>query len=114
MKMDRNINEGGYGKYALIKLRKLTDFIDPSDPFQKVNKDIADALELLEENGILDRGLVGTEAEFMVIRLKDKYAAAALEAYADAAEKDDPEWAAEIREMIPRAGENSPWCKRPD
>lgn len=113
MKMDRNINEGGFGKYALLKLRLLECCRAPG-PDGEIDPEILNALDLLEQNGILDQGIVGTEAEFMVIRLKDRYAGAALAAYADAAEADDPEWAAEIREMLPRAGENSPWSQRPD
>lgn len=37
-----------------------------------------------------------------------------LEAYANAAGVDDPEYADEVREMADRAGPDSQWCKRPD
>lgn len=113
MKMDRNVNPGGFGKYALVKLRELERCRDPG-AFGEVSPEIVAALDLLEKNGILDRGIVGTESEFMVIRLKDCYADKALAAYADAAANDDPEWAQEVRDMLPRAGLRSPWCKRPD
>jgi hypothetical protein len=102
MKLDRNINPDGKGKYALVKLRG-----DLSD-------DTKYALSLLEDDGRLDWGNVHSESEFWVFKLKDKYSAAGLAAYADAAERDDPEFAAEVREMLSRAGPNSPWCKRPD
>lgn len=102
MKLDRNINADGTGKYALVKLRNVRCEAHHSK------------LRLLGYAGILDWGETGTESEFFVFRLKDKYAAAGLAAYAAEAEKDDPEYASEIREMMQRAGPNSPWCKKPD
>lgn len=86
MKLDRNINATGIGKYALINLRKNT----------------------------VEWGSVGSDDEFFVFKLKDVYAPAALEAYAAAAEPFDPEWAAEVRELASRAGINHPHCKTPD
>jgi hypothetical protein len=97
-----------------LKLRKLDEFADPTDPFQKVAEPIAAAIKTLENAGILDWGMRGTEAEFMVIRLKDKYAKEALWAYGNEADKDDQEYAAEIFEMAKRAGSDSPFCKKPD
>jgi hypothetical protein len=114
MKLDRNINSNGRGKYALLKLRKLDEFTAVDDPFQKVAPAIVKAMAVLEGAGIIDWGIAGTEAEFMVIRLKDKYAGEALGAYAAAAVSDDPEYAGEIRDMADRAGPNNPWCKTPD
>lgn len=115
MKLDRNINDNRRGKYALLKLRKLDEFTDPADPWQQVAPKITGAIKVLQDAGILDWGPVGTEAEFMVIRLKDKYAAGALYEYALAAERDgETEFAAEIREMAKRSGPQSPWCKKPD
>ena len=113
MKLDRNINADGMGKYALLKLRKLDEFRE-SEPFGEIPSTILTALEVLEAYGILDRGRAGTEAEFFVIRLKDKYAGDALGSYALAAMEDDREYAYEIAEMAARAGMNSPWCKAPD
>lgn len=114
MKLDRNVNNGGRGKYALLKLRKLDEFTEPGDPFQAVAPRIADAIRTLEKAGIVDPGDAGTEGEFFVIRLKDRYAAEALEAYANEAGKHDPEYADEIRGLADRAGPKSPWCKSPD
>lgn len=111
MKLDRNLNANGRGKYALLKLRKLDDFVDP---FQKVAAPIAAAIETLEKAGILDWGNKG-ESEFMVIRIKDMYADGVLDQYADNAHADgQEEYGAEIREMARRSGTRSPWCKRPD
>lgn len=87
MKLDRNINESKRGKYALIKLRRLTEIEawDGGDGEAADRHAVIDAINLLERAGVLDWGYAGTEGEFMLIRLKDKYAADALEAYAAAA-----------------------------
>lgn len=113
MRLDRNINRNGRGKYALLKLRKLDQFAHPDDPFQEVAKPIADAIETLEKAGILDWGNT-PETEFFVIRLKDKYAPNALTRYALDSHQDDPQYCREIMKLAKRAGENSPHCKRPD
>lgn len=86
MKLDRNVNPTGRGKYALINLR--------------TNK--------------VEWGT--TEAdEFFVIKLKDKYARDALEAYAWAARQDgEEEWFDEVIGLARRSGEFHPLCKKPD
>lgn len=86
MKMDRNINPSGLGKYALLNLR----------------------------TNQVQWGRVGEEDEFFVIKLKDKHAKVALQAYAQSAVLDDPEWAEEVYALSERAGPLSPFCKRPD
>lgn len=113
MKLDRNINANKLGKYALLRLRKLEEYI-AQETFGELAPEIAAAIKTLETAGILDWGLEGTEGEFFVCRLKDKYALDALTAYATAAYGDDIEYAAEISEMALRSGPRSPWCKRPD
>jgi len=85
MKLDRNINPDGRGKYALLNLRKNT--IEWGDTQQD---------------------------EFFVIKLKDRYAAEALYAYALEAEDDDAEYAGEVRKLADRAGPRHPLCRRPD
>lgn len=70
MKLDRNINADGMGKYALLKLRNLRR----GDPA------VDAALRTLDEAGILDWGNT-VDSEFFVIRLKDVNAANALFAY---------------------------------
>ncbi len=112
MKLDRNINDDGMGKYAILNLRKLGDF--RSGTFQKLAPRITAAIDTLERAGILDWGRVGTESEFFLIKLKDRYANAALTAYAGAALGDDPEYAMEIIEMAARSGPFHPLCKKPD
>lgn len=88
MKLDRNVNENGTGKYALLNLRS--------------NK--------------IEWGAPCTEEEFFVIKLKDRYAQAALNAYVkDVIDcGDDPEWAAEVQRLADRSSEDNPWCKQPD
>ena len=112
MKLDRNINGNGRGKYALLKLRKLDDYTEQG-AFGEVAKPIAEAIKVLEDAGILDWGNT-PETEFMVMRLKDRYSQAGLAAYAREAVIDDPEYGGEIWEMARRAGPASPFCKAPD
>jgi hypothetical protein len=114
MKLDRNLSDnGGRGKYALLKLRQLTLY-QSNKTFERFSPEIERAISLLEHEGILDWGETSTENEFFVIRLKDKYAPPALYAYAEAAMTDDAEYASEIVDMAKRAGPLSPWCKVPD
>ncbi len=104
MKLDRNLNADGAGKYALLKLRTMRANMTP---------EIYAATKVLEDAGILDWGNT-VESEFMVTRLKDKYAASGLFGYACAAFVDDPEYADEIMDMAKRSGANHPNCKKPD
>jgi hypothetical protein len=113
MKLDRNLNEDGRGKYAVLKLRRLALF-DDGKTFGGLDKKIAAAIRTLDRAGILDWGQPGTESEFFLIRLKDKYAQGCLRSYATDAARDDTEYAGEIFEMANRAGPSSPFCKRPD
>ena len=105
MQLDRNTNPSGKGKYALVNLRKIEG--DPRTP-----EAMAEALKAYP--GAIEFGFVGAPDEFWPIKLKDKYAAAALAAYADAAQADDPEYAQQVRDLLKRAGPNSPFCKAPD
>jgi len=86
MKLDRNKNANGKGKYALLNLR--------------TNK--------------IEWGAVGEPDEFFLIKLRDKHAKAALEAYADSIVREDPEFAEEVMELAMRAGADNPYCKAPD
>lgn len=113
MKLDRHINIDKRGKYALVKLRRLDDWLQ-SGAFAEVPQSIKDALKTLEDAGMLDYGTVGTESEFFVMRLKDKYAASGLYGYANAAAIDDEEYAEEVEGLARRAGPACPFCKKPD
>ncbi len=117
MKLDRNINGNRRGKYALLKLRRLTEIEawDGGDGEALDRQAVIDAVALLERAGILDWGFARTEAEFMLIRLKDKYARKSLVEYAQAAADDgEVEYATEIMDMALRSGSFSPRCKKPD
>jgi hypothetical protein len=67
MKLDRNINPDGKGKYALVLLRKLV----PGSPQEE-------SVNLLRSEGIIDDG---ASNPFFVIRYRDRFASSALVAY---------------------------------
>lgn len=67
---------------------------------------------LMVEESAVDFGDT-EDSDFFVIRLKDKYAAPALVAYADAARNDDPEYASEI-DALANAACNHPNRQKPD
>lgn len=117
MKLDRNkLGNQGRGKYALLLLRRLALF-DDGRTFGGIDPAIAHAIKTLEAAGLIDWGEEGTEKEFFVIRLKDRYARSALSAYAIEAWADgagNEEYAREIIALSDRAGQKSPFCKRPD
>lgn len=87
MKLDRNLNSDGQGKYELRNLRTG---------------------EVVEDCGPEERH------EFFVIMLKDRHALPALAAYAASITHVDTEFAEEVRELCKRAGSYSKWCAEPD
>lgn len=116
MKLDRNINEDGRGKYGLIKNRRLAEIdklYDGGDGDVADLQAIKDAIALLERAKVIDWGIT-PETEFFVIRLKDQHAQAALDSYAEDAVDDDVEYAEEVGGLALRAGPNHPNCKNPD
>jgi len=98
MKLDRNITRPRKGKYALIKLRNLRAY-SRWQFFEETclhhSKVPSDAIDF----GNTD------ETDFFVIRLKDKFAAPALRAYAKVARKAEPEYANEILLLAKKADE---------
>lgn len=108
MKLDRNLNPSGKGKYALINLRKI-----PTNP--NTAQELAAAI--LANPEAVEFGTVGSSDEFWLIKLKDRYASPALMGYAMGIAFDpegDPEYQAEVIEMGRRSGTMHPLCKRPD
>jgi len=104
MQLDRNLNPDGRGKYALIKLR------DTKSTLGEINRAFIDHVQ----NGAMAVDFGNTpDSEFFVIRLKDKYAAVALAAYAMAAHKDDPEYGRAIFDLAFRAADH-PHTRKPD
>lgn len=117
MKLDRNINADGRGKYGLLLNREIARL---DQRFNGGEGDVADlaaireAIALLERAGIIDWG-DKPETAFFVIRLKDEFSPNALFAYGIAATvHGDPEYGGEIEKLARRAGANHPNCKKPD
>ena len=67
-----------------------------------------------EKDGHVEHGLPHTENEFFVIKLKDRHAKVALEAYAKSVETTDKEYALQVYELAERSGTDSAWLKDPD
>ena len=105
MQLDRNLNGNGIGKYALLNVRRMT---------AKMSPEVQAAIDVLNQAGILEWGHVGEQDEFFVMKLKDVNTPSGLIGYAAKAEETDRELATDVRGMLPRAGANSPFCKRPD
>jgi hypothetical protein len=98
MKLDRNTNPDGHGKYALILLRsKDTAHINP----QHQTGTFVVPVEAVDFGSTPD-------TEFFVIRIKDKNAANALMAYSVSCRVDDPEFAREVLELANRAAAYQP------
>lgn len=115
MQLDRNMNIGR-GKYALIKLRERMYRGRNQPIIAGVTSDVAGGLgaryamvlaEAIDYGDTMDN-------DFFVIRLKDKYAADALSAYAKAAMADgEIEYGKEINELAIKAIHH-PNSRKPD
>lgn len=115
MKLDRNVNSDGKGKYALVRLRGI-----------EFGSEAHDLLRKLHDLGHVDFGVVGQPDEFFVIKLRDRYADSAIRGYSDAVMKqagkiDDPvesmdlaQYALQVQSLERRAGILSEFCKDPD
>lgn len=115
MKLDRNVNGDGKGKYALVRLRGI-----------EADSEAHRLLQRLYELGHLDWGCVGDRDEFFVVKLRDRFAAGAIGGYGSevmkASRREDDrdraralaQWAVEVASMLPRSGELSPYCQEPD
>ena len=100
MRLDRNTK--GHQKYALLKLRRLEEIRQTA-----VHADVTEverALAVLENAGIVDYGPAHTDSEFFVMRLKDIFSHAGLDAYARAATAFEPEYGGEVNELARRSG----------
>jgi len=116
MKLDRNLNADGHGKYGLIKNRRLAEIeklYDGGDGDVPDLQAIHDAVALLERAGVIDWGDT-IDTEFFVMRLRDRNAGHALAHYASKAQEHDIEYAAEVSRLALRAGGNHPNPKVPD
>lgn len=81
MKLDRNTNRGGHGKYALVNMRKLLPILDASQGTAK-DTSVIEAFMLLVREGIVTLGTESPGDQFFVMKYKDKFTAPALHAYA--------------------------------
>ena len=115
MKLDRNA-EGPIRrrKYALVLMREVekAGALEGEPSTTSHAGQIKQALETLQKCGVLDYGS-SESTDYFVIRLKDKYAAPALTAYAEAAAADDSEYASEVSHLADLAAKN-PQKQRPD
>lgn len=85
MKLDRNINRGGRGKYALVNMRKLIPMLDaPPKDWKQSDMDVVRAFRFLVEQGIITLGNESPGDQFFVMKYKDMFTAAGLQAYTDA------------------------------
>jgi hypothetical protein len=102
MKLDRNLNADGRGKYGLVLNRELASLSENfSNPVKGM---IEEAVTLLTDHGIIDWGDTA-DTEFFVMRLRDRYADNGLHGYAAAAREDGNEgYAEEIEALADRAG----------
>jgi len=116
MSLDRNVTEDDTGKYALIRLDKLRKMIvdDPDFAYyaRKLQRPSGGSAEIPTD--IIELGKSGSDDEFFVIKLRDKYASAALHAYAVAAWIDgDKELPRNVISLAERA-KNHPNSHKPD
>ena len=98
MQLDRNRNTDGTGKYALVLLRRTGPLVLTN--LQGHNE----RYYVLNERSI-DKGIT-PDTEFFVLRLKDKHAAAALYAYAESIEAEDPQFSLEVRDLAVKSEEH--------
>lgn len=86
MKLDRNINRGGGGKYALVNMRKLLPLLDKEAGGELSTEEIGTlhCFRVLVQNGVITLGNESPGEQFFVMKYKDKFTAPALIAYANA------------------------------
>lgn len=111
MKLDRNTDPEGRGKYAVVMLRAV-DAMPDTD-----RAPIAEAIETLWQAGVLTYGIAGSPDEFFVLMLKDVHSRPALLSYADSVGRIRPidhSYSADVGLLAERSGYRSPFCKIPD
>jgi len=90
MKLDRNTNRGGRGKYALVNMRMMVPLLDRGEDHNPENNDVQHlkdqmaihAFNLLVERGIITLGNESPSDQFFVMKYKDKFTQHGLRAYA--------------------------------
>lgn len=91
MKLDRNINPKGHGKYALVNIRKLIPHLDQAERISSISTfaaaesaAITDAFKTLLKAKIISIGNETPGDQFFVMKYKDKFTSAGLRGYAEA------------------------------
>lgn len=86
MKLDRNKNPGGTGKYALINMRKLAPVIEAAEDMSKfpkaIDRGVYEAFQHLLRKGYITLGNESPGEQFFVMKYKDAFTASGLHAYA--------------------------------
>lgn len=85
MKLDRNTNRGGRGKYALVNMRKLIPFLErmeANDPLTVEEEGLLHCFQVLRDSGIITLGNETPGDQFFVMKYKDQFTHHALAAYA--------------------------------
>lgn len=84
MKLDRNSNPAGRGKYALVNMRILNAALTSEDLSltKEERQQISGLFDLLRARGILTTGEESPGDQFFVVKYKDRFTAPALRAYA--------------------------------
>lgn len=103
MKLDRNTNPDGTGKYALVNMRKLIPIADANP--EREQSETLRAFDLLLSQGIITLGNEPPGDQFFVMKYKDKFTAPALFAYARAAMDESQRLALTLLDP-PSVGEN--------
>lgn len=81
MKLDRNTNQDGTGKYALVQMRKLVPVLNSTDGDPK-SQIIAEAFMMLLRDGYITLGDESPGDQFFVMKYKDRFTHSGLHAYA--------------------------------
>lgn len=80
MKLDRNINPDGWGKYALVLMRVLIPIMQkPATDAEAVA--VREAFELLIQKGIIRTGAEAPGLNFFVLGFNDRFTPQALRGY---------------------------------
>jgi hypothetical protein len=117
MKLDRNNpDRKGRNKYAVVSMRRFAKINEEAPPATR--EAVNNAMGVLFSAGVLNYGDVNTDREFFVIMLKDRFADAAIGAYAMRAVAQGGEnfleYGREVQKLADRAGVYSPFNKLPD
>ena len=100
MRLKRNTNRTGWGKYAVVNLDKLAKLEEGMDgPADQARQ----AIGRLETLGILTFGKEGSGDEFFVLKLKDIFASSTLTHYAGRAGAYDQEYGKDVRALAVRS-----------